>query len=222
MVAWLEHTQIRLYATEDRKELSDTASDKWPAAFSKYLTDLECPFSLKASAAAGDEVMDWLLHYAVDLAYTDSAEQIEKQVSRTKQEQAPAGETRDTDLSGAHSPEVKAGVAELLKTLQLPAADVSLMQQLATAKQVLAEDVLPALKRAPSSHPDSAPAVDFACLPLGFTTGDKQLDTAAMVLRMLYIKDLRKLQTQIDEMIVQVQEYTANPRIDSGLGVVGR
>ncbi len=37
--------------------------------------------------------------------------------------------------------------------------------------QVLAEDVLPALKRAPSSHPDSAPAVDFACLPLGFTTG---------------------------------------------------
>ncbi len=26
-----------------------------------------------------------------------------------------------------------------------------------------------------------------------------------MVLRMLYIKDLRKLQTQIDEMIVQVQ-----------------
>ena len=34
---------------------------------------------------------------------------------------------------------------------------------------------------------------------------DKQLDTAATVLRMLYIKDLRKLQTQIDEMIVQVQ-----------------
>ena len=34
---------------------------------------------------------------------------------------------------------------------------------------------------------------------------DKKLDTAAMVLRMLYIKDLRKLQTQIDEMIVQVQ-----------------
>lgn len=30
-----------------------------------------------------------------------------------------------------------------------------------------------------------------------------------MVLRMLYIKDLRKLQTQIDEMIVQVQVSTA-------------
>lgn len=34
---------------------------------------------------------------------------------------------------------------------------------------------------------------------------DSKLDTAATVLRMLYIKDLRKLQTQIDEMIVQIQ-----------------
>ena len=37
--------------------------------------------------------------------------------------------------------------------------------------QVLAEDVLPALKHASSSGADSHPAVDFACLPLGFTTG---------------------------------------------------
>jgi hypothetical protein len=39
-------------------------------------------------------------------------------------------------------------------------------------------------------------------------TADEKLDTAATVLRMLYIKDLRKLQTQIDEMIVQVQVST--------------
>ncbi len=96
--------QIRLYATEDRKELSDTGSDKWPAAFSKvgnpdmshaagcgtcencahatcalqYLKDLECPFSLKPSAAPSNEVMDWLLHYAVDLAYTDSGKNCQK------------------------------------------------------------------------------------------------------------------------------------------------
>ena len=31
-----------------------------------------------------------------------------------------------------------------------------------------------------------------------------------MVLRMLFIKDLRKLQTQIDEMIVQVQVSTTH------------
>ena len=122
-----------------------------------------------------------------------------------------------------HSPDVQAGVAELLRTLQLPAADVPLAQQLATAKQVvllatpvggctcqppyavlelpkpwtlcqlrhlsdvesskgerrpwkghvqvLAEDVLPALKHAPQPHAKCATGMDFACLPLGFTTG---------------------------------------------------
>lgn len=39
---------------------------------------------------------------------------------------------------------------------------------------------------------------------------DEKLDTAAMVLRMLFIKDLRKLQTQVDEMIVQVQVSTTH------------
>eukprot|EP00887_Chlorella_sp_A99_P003222 scaffold9.g3222.t1 len=48
------------------------------------------------------------------------------------------------------------------------------------------------------------------------------VDLAATVLRMLYIKDLRGLQTAIDAAIVQVQEFTANPRTDSALGKVGR
>ena len=112
-----------------------------------------------------------------------------------------AESSQDSANCAVHSPEVKAGAAELLKALQLPAADMPMVQQLATAKQVhctpshsnaakasqlssqlnqrcaydhmqvLAEDVLPALKRASSSHPDSALAVDFACLPLGFSTG---------------------------------------------------
>lgn len=38
----------------------------------QYLTDLECPFGLKAASVASDEIVDWLLHYAVDLAYTDN------------------------------------------------------------------------------------------------------------------------------------------------------
>lgn len=102
---------------------------------------------------------------------------------------------------------------ELLRSLQLPPADVPVAQQLATAKQVqvtvpeqrrpaitcllrqlstmqtewqpqttvvghlqvLAEDVLPALKHAPASHGGSAPALDLTCLPLGFTTGGGDL-----------------------------------------------
>ena len=37
----------------------------------QYLTDLECPFTHDAAFGTSKEVKDWLLHYAVDLAYED-------------------------------------------------------------------------------------------------------------------------------------------------------
>ncbi|CAK0757444.1 hypothetical protein CVIRNUC_002540 [Coccomyxa viridis] len=221
LIVWLEHTKIRHYATEDRKALSDIASKQWPAAFLKYLTNLECPLDLSAASASND-VLDWLLHYAVDLEYGDRAEQVDKQISSRSIAQPPAPQPDHPDLQGVGFPELQAGVTQLLDLLQLPHVEAPLAQQLATAKQVLAEDVLPALKHSPGASTDGGRIVHVADLQLGFSTGDDKLDTAAMILRMLFIKDLRKLQTQIDEMIVQVQEYTANPRIDSALGLVGR
>lgn len=45
---------------------------------------------------------------------------------------------------------------------------------------------------------------------------------AAKILRLMHIKDLRDLQTQINSAIVAVQAITANPKTDSRLGKVGR
>jgi len=42
------------------------------------------------------------------------------------------------------------------------------------------------------------------------------------VLRMLYVADLRELQDAVNEILVEVQSYTADPKTDSSLGVVGR
>ena len=55
-----------------------------------------------------------------------------------------------------------------------------------------------------------------------FLCADKQLDFAAMLLRILYTQELRKLQSLIDGIIVDVQELTSNPRTDSALGRCGR
>lgn len=57
---------------------------------------------------------------------------------------------------------------------------------------------------------------------VGFNMGDAALNTAAKVLSLLYIQDLRDLQTKINEAIVSVQSITANPKTDTRLGKVGR
>jgi len=59
-------------------------------------------------------------------------------------------------------------------------------------------------------------------LVLGLDTGDKVLNNAARVLRLLHIEELRKLQTAINETIVAVQLITADPKTDERLGQVGR
>lgn len=52
--------------------------------------------------------------------------------------------------------------------------------------------------------------------------GDVVYNRAAKILRLLYIQDLRKLQTTINEAIVAVQAITADPKTDTKLGKVGR
>ncbi|EIE26545.1 hypothetical protein COCSUDRAFT_59071 [Coccomyxa subellipsoidea C-169] len=111
----------------------------------------------------------------------------------------------------------------LLKHLGLENSEGSLAQKLASAKQILAQTIIPAVRDIELRKGPGSPAfLDMSSYPLGFSMGDEKTDLAAKILRMLYIKDLRALQTQIDDMIVQIQEFTANPRIVASLGVVGR
>lgn len=56
---------------------------------------------------------------------------------------------------------------------------------------------------------------------LGFDLGNKITNQAAKILRLLYIQDLRMLQTAINECIVAVQKVTANPKTDTKIGKVG-
>lgn len=57
---------------------------------------------------------------------------------------------------------------------------------------------------------------------VGYDMGDAVLNKAAKILSLLYIQDLRDLQTKINEAIVSVQSITANPKTDTKLGRVGR
>lgn len=82
--------------------------------------------------------------------------------------------------------------------------------------------IVPPTNRSPLGEIQGT-GVDFSIeqMPLGFDSGDKIINEAAKILRLLYIQDLRTLQTKINETIVGVQSFVADPKTDSKLGKIG-
>jgi len=106
-----------------------------------------------------------------------------------------------------------------------------LERRLAAARRAVADEVLPTVAATSSSSSAAAGASGAAAptaaallegVPLGFATGDAAVDRAGALLRLLYLRDLRALQSAVDAAVVEAQEYTANPRTDASLGRVGR
>lgn len=55
-----------------------------------------------------------------------------------------------------------------------------------------------------------------------FMVLDYVMNEAGKILRLLHIRELRELQTRINEAIVAAQAITANPKTDERLGKVGK
>eukprot|EP00803_Ostreobium_quekettii_P009173 evm.model.scf_3267.2 EVM.evm.TU.scf_3267.2 scf_3267:6281-12405(+) len=212
LVAWLENTKIRLYKMSDRTSLANIKSPEWDSAFRKYLGDLECPVHYDESNPAA--VVAWLVRTALDYDYHDHADEYNSSASQR------AARQRHTSRSGvtypdANCPPVKEALAKLCDQLHVRIPTQSSVQRIEALIEALNDRVFPALDR-PTRR-----AVGVLDLDPGFSTGDAAVDKAATLLRVLFVKDLKRLQTFIDETIVQVQEYTANPKTDSKLGRVG-
>ncbi|PSN35874.1 UPF0568 protein [Blattella germanica] len=119
------------------------------------------------------------------------------------------------------SPDFKKGVnalAQLLRVTQHPDHLITLKAVSKVVCQRLSAEAL--------ENPDSVivkgKPFPFQEADLGFDMGDYVLNQAAKILRLLYIHNLRDLQTRINECIVSVQSVTANPKTDTKLGKVGK
>lgn len=84
---------------------------------------------------------------------------------------------------------------------------------LSAANRTLTPAALEAATEVESHITDGGGALGFSTehFPLGFDADDPQLHAAATLLRVLFVNDLRNLQTQVDRLIVEMQVCDGNP-----------
>jgi len=238
LVLWLENRKIRYYTEADRKGLQDVKGKGWDDALLKYMDELGAGKPSVKGDTAKHQVADWLASYAIGMEYSDRASKLSKIIAPRLAPAAPthapaaaaapaqAKESLPEIELDAESPEFVEALHKLAATLGVPEDDSAEAMVRACAGVLKRKLSAEALAKAGSSQGGGKSkrrkAFDVKDYPPGFDTGDEELNKAASLLRLLYVADLRKLQDEVNALISQMQEYTANPKTDSSLGKVGR
>lgn len=196
VILWLEDQKIRHYKIEEREGLRNIDSKSWNEAYNTYQKDLVSP----VAEGTPSEQLNWLLSYAVRLEYADNVDKYKNaKIDEPKQSAPNVVSSNPLDNLDFSSPSFKAGV-ERVCTIAGIGPHVDPKIRLAALAKILKT----------TSHPD---------VPKNEANVIQQ---PADVLKLLFVQDLRDLQTKINEALVAVQNVTADPRTDTKLGKVGR
>jgi len=159
----------------------------------------------------------FLIDFAVDLCFQDLVEEgIDESLFLTP-ERVIQGIEVDEDLRkdlyevglslGVPDAENTVGTLQVLVELLRRSLHYEKLRKAGTSPEMVDESVLKYLRET---------------VPLGFSTGDATLDDICRLFRLLYLKDLKKLQVTINNIIIQLQTQTANPKTDPSRARVGR
>jgi RLL motif-containing protein 1 len=176
-----------------------------------YLRGLGCPHTLTEDSLIA--CTHWLLSYAVSLEFDDCLEQgisVAEGDTQSQPMEMDSDETTGGSLAG-HIDKL----GRLLSLTRITAEDnISFLDRLGRRTRLYVKSgSLRALESAMAGEQD----VDGSCsnslndFPLGFDTGDIDINDVCLVLRMLHLYDLRELQHDLNSLLVMGQEYTANP-----------
>ncbi|WPT11098.1 RNA transcription, translation and transport factor protein [Picochlorum sp. SENEW3] len=225
VVVWLEDTKIRHYDIDDRRGLKSTDATVWQEAVGKYVKELNCPVPEDSSSDTQPRALSvhafvWLLGYAVGVAYEDGEDYddvLTKHVMHAGIQ--PESYEPKTILDDIDTDEAREALRSVCSILGVKTSGEITVEGLSRCLYRVEHEIVPVLRR----KGDMSFSLDDdqkirQVIPLGFQTGDEQVDLAARVLRILHIKELRRLQNAIDDAIVAHQEVTANPRTETGRG----
>lgn len=220
LVVWLEDQKIRYHKPEGRTALRQIGSENWPKAFDQYCKELACP----VTTSLLDKV-EWLIGQAIRYEYEDNQkvchDVLSNKLNKKTEIIAPTVKsTNPLDNLDFDCKEFKEGVSALAKLLDIQEHPDHLITLEACSKLVR-KKLSPSVVQNPNAFIPKGKPFPILEYKVGPDMKDPVLNKASRILHLLYIQDLRELQTKINESIVSVQSITANPKTDTKLGKVG-
>ncbi|XP_023019348.1 RNA transcription, translation and transport factor protein [Leptinotarsa decemlineata] len=217
VIVWLEVNKIRNAPPNVVNFLKNTNSRDWDRVYTEYKQQISCPvFETKL------EELHWLLGYAVQLeARSNKSKYLKHAVENLQKTNVPSVVAENSlDKLDFSSKEFTDGINGLAKILKIvPHSDPFVT--LRAVRKVVTKRMAPDCVANPQKYILTGTPFPIQEADLGFDLGDPVLNQAAKILRMIYIQDLRELQTRANELIVAIQCITANPKTDTKLGKVG-
>lgn len=221
LVQFLEDRQIRHLPVDHRLPLRSPGAS-FDLAFNEYLERLGCPLP---SVSSLEERIHWIVDHAISVGYEDSATSTNSSASLEIEEISAEQQKRvvATEIGTSALPQDAVTiVADLVKMLNIRGGRGA-VESLQNVQRALRAAVIPSATGVKmGSERTKSPRDLLSEFGAGISTGVDIQDQALAVLRMLYVADLRELQDAVNEILVEVQSYTADPKTDSSLGVVGR
>jgi RLL motif containing protein 1 len=229
LVSWLEDRKIREMEIEQREVLRKDG-EKWDSAFNEYLTSLGCPFEwVSASKDIAHDCISWLISAAVSAEFEDASEDCVDMedlgddstatvfTNMNTSMEVEANNTTTSETESALAPAINKLGEMLLLTRNNDENDIIYLQRISKKiKFFLTDGSLKCLLT------NNANGIKLKSFPSAFESTDIVLKQVSIIIRMLYLSDFRELQNDLNSLIVLGQEYTANPKTNNSLGVVGR
>jgi len=208
IILWLEEEKIRLYEKIDRAPLRKF-DKSWFEAVAKYARELGVPAEglsekdLKVKLS----VLNGLTNLAIHDIYRDQDEANELANAVPQKQEVLGPKQRLGQLLPA--------LNRIMSCFNLP-----MLPEDAVDTDTVAALRCILVRVAPTSAEE--PTLDLQKLPLGVEVRDGEVKKAVAVLRLLHGLELSQLQVNINTVINELQQLTANPQTDSRLGRVGR
>ncbi|XP_054154173.1 RNA transcription, translation and transport factor protein-like [Oppia nitens] len=219
LMTWLEDQKIRHYKIEDRYRLRDIDGKDWDTMFERYLSDISCPNDILKSKHL---ILDWILTLAIRLQYEDNLEKYRQLSDNDMKREPQLMQTNPLDRLDFDSNEFKFGISQLAQLLKVPIHPTNHLLTLTAISLVIKNKISMEFKDNNNiGNTNKLNKIEDNSMNLKVGSNDKLLNNCAKLLRLLYINDLKELQTTINEIIASVQSITANPKTDTSLGKVG-